>query len=63
VMLSIPTNPLILLLLVEERALSKMITVTKIQKLTLNVEGPKNRRSSLQIPPEWLFEIVFFNDI
>ena len=58
-MLSIPANPLTLLLPVEERALSKMIIVTKIQKLTLNVEGEKNARSPLQIPPEWLLEIVF----
>ena len=53
-MLSIPANSLTLLLPVEERALSKMMTVTKIQKLTSNVMGTKSTRLSLQIPPEWL---------
>ena len=52
--LSIPADPLILLLPVEDRALSKMMTVTKIQKLTSNVMGTKSTRLSLQIPPEWL---------
>jgi len=58
-MLSIPVNSLTLLLPVEERALLKMMIVTKIQKLTSNVEGIKNARSSPQILPEWLLEIVF----
>jgi len=58
-MMSRLVNPLIHLLPAEERALSKMMTMTKIQKLTLNVEGTKNARSSLQIPPKWLLEIVF----
>ena len=58
-MLSILVNSLTLLLPVEERALSKMMIVTKIQKLTSNVVGVKNARSSLQIPLEWLLEIVF----
>jgi len=58
-MLSISANPLTLLLQVEERALSKMMIVTKIQRLTLNVVGTKNVRSLLQIPPEWLLQIVF----
>jgi len=58
-MLSIPANSLTLLFPVEERALLKMMTVTKIQKLTANVMGVKNARSSSQILPEWLLEIVF----
>jgi len=58
-MLSISEKPLTLLLPVEERALLKMMTVTKIQKLTFNVVGTKNARLLLQIPLEWLLKIVF----
>jgi len=58
-MWSILANPLTLLLPIEETVLLKMMTVTKIKKLTLNVVGTKNARSSLQIPPKWLLEIVF----
>jgi len=58
-MLSIPANPLTRLFPLEKRALSKMTTMTKIKKLTLNVMGVEKARLSLQIPQEWLLEIVF----
>jgi len=52
-------TPLILLLLIDGRTLLKMITVTRILKLTLNIVGIENAKLSLSILPESLLEIVF----
>jgi len=43
-----PTSPLRLLMLIEGGKLSKMMTMTRIQNLTLNIMGIKNARPSLR---------------
>ena len=52
---------MILLLLIEGGILSTMMTVTRIEKLSLNVEGMRNARLSLSILLSASLGDSFFN--